>query len=95
MLQLFYEERRLLNIDRRLPVWPELTVAVSATWRHGARRLDWIAANGLACAFTPNPARLDLISATHSLHSSWHGRHHGYFPGKEIASRRKKPHPAR
>jgi hypothetical protein len=43
MLQLLYEEAPAIDIDRRLPSWPELTVAVSATWRHGARQLDWIA----------------------------------------------------
>ncbi len=86
MFQLFYEAAPALNINRRLPAWPELTLAVSATWRHGARRLDWIAANGLACAFTPNPDQLDLISQQLIPYID-HGmavRHHGYFPGKEI-----------
>ncbi len=86
MFQLFYEAAPALNVNRRLPAWPELTLAVSATWRHGARRLDWIAANALACAFTPNPDRLDLISQQLIPYID-HGmalRHHGYFPGKEI-----------
>ena len=86
MFQLFYEAAPALNINRRLPAWPEFTLAVSATWRHGARRLDWIAANGLACAFTPNPARLDLVSQQliPYIHHGMAVRHHGYFPGKEI-----------
>lgn len=86
MLQLFYEAAPAFNIDRRLPVWPELTLAVSATWRHDARRLDWIAANGLACAFTPNPDRLDLISQQliPYIQKGMGVRHHGYFPGEEI-----------
>jgi sugar phosphate isomerase/epimerase len=75
-----------INIDHRLPVWPELKLAVSATWRHGSGRLDWIAANGLACAFTPDPQRLDLISRQllPYIHSGMAVRHHGFFPGKEI-----------
>jgi sugar phosphate isomerase/epimerase len=68
------------------PLGPKITLAVSATWRHGAERLDWIAANGLACAYTPNPQRLDLISGQLTCYLK-HGmavRHHGYFPGAEI-----------
>jgi sugar phosphate isomerase/epimerase len=67
-------------------LWPELTLAVSATWRHNASRLDWIAANGLACAFTPNPDRLDLISRQliPYMDNGMAVRHHGYFPGEEI-----------
>jgi sugar phosphate isomerase/epimerase len=86
MLQLFYEEAPAVDIDRRLPLWPELTLAVSATWRHNASRLDWIAANGLACAFTPNPERLDLISQQliPYIDNGMAVRHHGYFPGEEI-----------
>ena len=81
--QLIYEAAPALSIYRRLP---ELMLAVSATWRHGSRRLDWITANGLACAFTPNPDRLDLISQQliPYIHSGISVRHHGYFPGKEI-----------
>jgi sugar phosphate isomerase/epimerase len=86
MLQLFYEEVPAVDIDRRRPLWPELTLAVSATWRHNASRLDWIAANGLACAFTPNPDRLDLISRQliPYMDNGMAVRHHGYFPGEEI-----------
>jgi sugar phosphate isomerase/epimerase len=86
MLQLFYEEVPAVDIDRRRPLWPELTLAVSATWRHNASRLDWIAANGLACAFTPNPDRLDLISRQliPYIDNGMAVRHHGYFPGEEI-----------
>ena len=86
MLQLFYEEMPAVDIDRQLPLWAELTLAVSATWRHNASRLDWIAANGLACAFTPNPDRLDLISRQliPYMDNGMAVRHHGYFPGEEI-----------
>ena len=86
MFQLFYEAAPALNIGQRLPVWHELTLAVSATWRHGAGRLDWIAANGLACAFTPNPDRLELISLQliPYIPNGMKVRHHGYFPGEEI-----------
>ena len=86
IFQLFNAPAPALNIHHRLPVWPELTLAVSATWRHGAGRLDWIAANGLACAFTPNPNRLDLISQQllPYIHNGMAVRHHGFFPGKEI-----------
>lgn len=85
MLQLFYKPAPTLNIHHRRP-WPELTLAASATWRHGSGRLNWLAANGLACAFTPNPDRLDQISSR-LIPYIQHGmavRHHGYFPGKEI-----------
>ncbi|MCF8108745.1 MAG: hypothetical protein K9J81_07105 [Desulfohalobiaceae bacterium] len=60
-------------------------MAVSAAWRHGAERLDWIAANGLACAFTPNPDRLDLISRQliPYIDRGMAVRHHGFFPGSE------------
>jgi hypothetical protein len=86
MFQLFYEPAPALKCDHRMPTLPELTLAVSATWRHDSRRLDWIAANGLACAFSPNPDRLDLMpKQTHALHpaqyvcpSPW------LFSGKEI-----------
>ena len=86
MFQLFYKPAPALKFYHRLPIWPELKLAVSATWRHGAGRLDWLAANGLACAFTPNPDRLDLISQQliSYIHSGMAVRHHGYFPGKEI-----------
>lgn len=86
MLQLFNEEAHAADIDRRRPLRPELTLAVSATWRHNASRLEWIAANGLACAFTPNPERLDLISRQLSpyIDNGMAVRHHGYFPGEEI-----------
>ena len=86
MHPLFYEEMPAVDIDRQLPLWPELTLAVSATWRHNASRLDWIAANGLACAFTPNPDRLDLISRQliPYMDNGMAVRHHGYFPGEEI-----------
>ena len=86
MHPLFYEEMPAVDIDRQLPLWPELTLAVSTTWRHNARRLDWIAANGLACAFTPNPDRLDLISRQliPYMDNGMAVRHHGYFPGEEI-----------
>ena len=86
MHPLFYEEMPAVDIDRQLPLWPELTLAVSTTWRHNASRLDWIAANGLACAFTPNPDRLDLISRQliPYMDNGMAVRHHGYFPGEEI-----------
>ena len=86
MHPLFYEEMPAVDIDRQLPLWPELTLAVSTTWRHNASRLDWIAANGLACAFTPNPDRLDLISRKliPYIDNGMPVRHHGYFPGEEI-----------
>jgi hypothetical protein len=41
MLQLLYEEAPAIDIDRRLPSWPELTVAVSATWRHRMAPDSW------------------------------------------------------
>jgi len=86
MFQLFYEAAPALNIGQRLPEWNELTLAVSATWRHGGGRLDWIAANGLACAFSPNPDQLDLISLQLRpyIQNGMRVRHHGYFPGEEI-----------
>lgn len=86
MFQLFYEPAPAFKFCHRLPIWPDLTLAVSTTWRHGSRRLDWIAANGLACAFTPNPDQLDLISQQliSYIDSGMAVRHHGYFPGEEI-----------
>jgi sugar phosphate isomerase/epimerase len=86
MSQLFYEPAPALNRHRRSPAGPELTLAVSATWRHGSRRLDWIATNGLACAFAPHPERLDLISRqlVPYIHNGMGVRHHGFFPGEEI-----------
>jgi sugar phosphate isomerase/epimerase len=86
IFQLFHAPAPALNRHCQLPMWIEVTLAVSATWRHGTGRLDWIAANGLACAFTPSPDRLDLLSKQ-LLPYLRHGmavRHHGYFPGKEI-----------
>lgn len=82
----FHKSATALKYHHRLPLWPALKLAVSATWRHGPGRLNWIAANGLACAFTPNPERLDLISRqlTDCLQRGMAVRHHGYFPGKEI-----------
>lgn len=75
-----------LNFYHQVPSWPELKLAVSASWRHGNGRLDWIAENGMSCAFTPNPDQLDLISRQLApyIHRGMAVRHHGYFPGKEI-----------
>ncbi len=86
MFQFFQNPSPVLNLSFRKPLWPEINLAVSASWRHGSRRLDWIEANGLACAFTPNPNRLDLISKqlVPYIHRGMAMRHHGYFPGKEI-----------
>ncbi|MCF8038590.1 MAG: TIM barrel protein [Desulfohalobiaceae bacterium] len=87
MLQLFSEPPSAMQFySHRQPIWPKLQLAVSAVWRHGAERLDWIAANGLACAFTPNPDRLDLISRQliPYIDRGMAVRHHGFFPGKEI-----------
>jgi len=63
-----------------------MELAASATWRHGRRRLDWIEASGLACAFSPNPDRLDLLPGQlfSYIQRGMPVRHHGYFPGKEI-----------
>jgi sugar phosphate isomerase/epimerase len=86
MLPLSREPGPALQFRHRRPIWPELKLAASAAWRHGAGRLDWIAANGLACAFTPNPDRLDLISRQLGpyIDRGMAVRHHGFFPGKEI-----------
>lgn len=86
MLQFYQNSAPVLRLRYRKPLWPKINLAVSATWRHGFRRLDWIEANGLACAFTPNADRLDLISKqlTPYIHRGMAVRHHGYFPGKEI-----------
>ena len=90
MFQLFHDPAPALEECRRLPAWPELTLAVSATWRQGSGRLDWIAANGLACAFAPNPDRLESISRQllPYIQSGMAVRHHGYFPGEEIGHAR-------
>ena len=86
MLNSFYDAAPDPNMYRQISIAPELAIAVSATWRHGSGRLDWIAANGLACAFTPNPNRLDLMSQQliPYLDSGMAVRHHGYFPGQEF-----------
>jgi sugar phosphate isomerase/epimerase len=90
MLNSFYEPSPAVNLYHRMPFSPDLTLAVSATWRHGSGRLDWIVANGLACAFTPDPERLDLISRQLAplLQRGMAVRHHGYFPGSEIGHAR-------
>ncbi len=66
--------------------WPELTLAVSAAWRHGATRLDSIAENGFACAYTPNQDRFELLSRQLMpyIDRGMAVRHHGFFPGNEI-----------
>jgi sugar phosphate isomerase/epimerase len=86
ILPLSCEPAPALLCCHRQPIWPELQLAVSAAWRHGVERLDWIAANGLACAFTPNPNQLDLISRQLGpyIDRGMAVRHHGFFPGKEI-----------
>jgi len=90
MLQGFSEPLSAELCSHRQPRGPKLQLAVSAAWRHGAERLDWIAANGLACAFTPNPDRLDLIARQliPYIDRGMAVRHHGFFPGKEIGHSR-------
>ena len=84
MFHLRDEPASAFKVCHPMPMGTELTLAVSATWRQGSKRLDWIAANGLACAFTPHPDRLELVSRllTPYLDSGMAVRHHGYFPGK-------------
>lgn len=86
MLQYFHNPARVVNPCRPHPFWSEMELAASATWRHGRRRLDWIEASGLACAFSPNPDRLDLLPGQlfSYIQRGMPVRHHGYFPGKEI-----------
>lgn len=86
MFQSSYESAPAAQFTHRKSIWPEIQLAVSAAWRHGAERLDWIAANDLACAFTPDPDRLDLIARQliPYIDRGMAVRHHGFFPGKEI-----------
>lgn len=86
MLQYFHNPARVVHPSRLHPFWSEIQLAVSATWRHGRQRLDWIEANGLDCAFAPHPDRLDLLprQLVSYIQRGMSVRHHGYFPGKEI-----------
>jgi hypothetical protein len=86
MFQLFYEAAPALNIGRRLPVWPELTlggIGNLASWCQTSG-LDRGKRPGL-CLYTKS-RRLDLISQQliPYIHHGMAVRHHGYFPGKEI-----------
>ena len=86
MFQFFYEPAPVLELHRNQPLWPEVQLAVSASWRHGSERMNWILANGLGCAFAPNPDRLDSMSSQLDsyIRRGMSVRYHGYFPGKEI-----------
>ncbi len=86
MFQSFHEPGPVLELRRNQPLWPEIQLAVSAAWRHGRERMDWIMANGLGCAFAPNPDRLDSMQTqlVSYIRRGMSVRYHGYFPGKEI-----------
>jgi sugar phosphate isomerase/epimerase len=86
MFQFFQKPWPMAQPCRRKQPLSGITLAVSAAWRHGSGRLDWIAANGLHCAYTPDAKRLDLISEQLAsyIQQGMHVRHHAFFPGKEI-----------
>ncbi len=86
MFQTFHEPTKISKPFGIHPKSPEIKLALSATWRHGRERLDWILANNLACAYTPHPDRMDEIYGRlfPYIERGMEVRHHGYFPGKEI-----------
>lgn len=63
-----------------------VTLAVAARYDHPRQRLDWLQDQGFACAWTPDPNRLDRLSGSLApyLDRGMPVRHHGYFPGVEI-----------
>lgn len=63
-----------------------VTLAVAARFDHPPRRLDWLQEQGFACAWTPDPSRLERLSERLApyLDRGMAMRHHGYFPGVEI-----------
>jgi len=63
------------------------TIAVSAKWGAGRDRLNWIAGNGFALEYSPDPDNLRMLSHTLSpfLKKGIAVCHHAFFPGYEFA----------
>ena len=63
-----------------------LTIAASAKWLAFPNRFRWIAEQGLAMEYTPNPDAFHLLPQHIDplLNAGVRVRHHGYFPGYEI-----------
>lgn len=63
-----------------------LIIALSARWHTYPERFHWIAEQGFALAYTPNPHDLDTlpIHLDPMLEAGVPVRHHGFFPGYEI-----------
>ena len=63
-----------------------ITMAVAAQWHNLPGRFDWLADQGFACAYAPDPHGLSA-TADHLhpyLRRGMAVRYHGYFPGYEI-----------
>lgn len=73
----------------RLPQTPglPLVIALSTKWSTYPDRFHWIAKNGFAIEYTPNPAAFDLLPEHIDpfLEMGIPLRYHGFFPGYEFA----------
>ena len=63
-------------------------LAVSAKWFHSLDRFRWIAKQGFALEYTPNPDDLKVIPnhLDPFLDVGVRVRHHGFFPGYELGN---------
>jgi sugar phosphate isomerase/epimerase len=73
--------------QQTIPALP--TLAVSAKWFAFPDRFEWIAAQGFAAEYTPNPQALHLLPQhlTPFLKADVPVRHHGFFPDHEFGDR--------
>lgn len=64
-----------------------ITLALSAHWHTYPARFQWIAAQGFALEYTPNPDDFGALQQHLApiLNEGIPVRHHGFFPGYEIA----------
>lgn len=79
-------QQPLLSVRERQQAVPVL--AVSAKWFTFPERFHWIAEQGFALEYTPNPEAFSLL-AQHLdpfLHDAVRVRHHGFFPEYEIGN---------
>jgi len=77
------------NLDKKISTGSlidDITLAVSTQWHAFPERFDWIAANGFAMAYAPDPEKLH-DTTNHVMPYLKKGvpvHYHGYFPGFEL-----------
>lgn len=74
------------NLQQTAQSLNDVTFAVSAHWHSFPEKPQWIARQGLAMEYSPNPKQLDQIHDHLSpyLEAGVKVRHHLFFPGYEI-----------